>query len=150
MKFLATCMCIYLSCLLGCLHGDANDSASRRVATLDPPPVYTPCSGCELNETDTDCDGLMDGDNGLGPVDNCPQQCNPNQEDAEGDGLGDVCDPCDLDPADDIDNDGICAGGVGGDNCPAYANFGQEDEDVDGFGVSRRLPRRELQRDRRW
>jgi hypothetical protein len=68
--------------------------------------------------SDSDGDGVMDGD------DNCPGTANPNQEDFDGDGLGDVCDP-------DDDNDGV---NDGDDNCPYTANPGQEDFDGDGFG----------------
>ena len=40
--------------------------------------------GCEP-ETDSDCDGLAD------EIDNCPFAFNPQQEDTDGDGLGDAC-----------------------------------------------------------
>jgi syndecan 4 len=48
--------------------------------------------------------------NGLG-VDNCPTVNNPEQDDTDNDGLGDVCD-----------------------NCPAVFNPVQLDADLDGVG----------------
>jgi hypothetical protein len=48
---------------------------------------------------DSDGDGVPDLAIGAGP-DNCPLNPNPGQADADGDGLGDVCDP-------DDDNDGL-------------------------------------------
>jgi hypothetical protein len=48
-----------------------------------PPPITTSST---TTIPDTDSDGILDN------VDNCPNNCNPQQIDADGDGIGDVCD----------------------------------------------------------
>ena len=40
----------------------------------------------KVARTDTDLDGFVDSE------DNCPDMCNTQQKDADGDGIGDVCD----------------------------------------------------------
>ena len=77
------------------------------------------CSSDEVN-TDEDNDGIEN------TIDNCPQTANPNQEDTDGDGLGDACDNFN-----DSDNDGV-EDRI--DNCPLTANPNQEDADGDGEG----------------
>lgn len=67
---------------------------------------------------DADEDGVIDRD------DNCPDDPNPDQANADGDGQGDVCDG-DRD-GDGVDNDG--------DNCPDDANAEQDDAEGDGVG----------------
>ncbi len=75
--------------------GDACDAAfCGNGVTEDPEECddknKTPGDGCENDckaSVDTDLDGLFDS------VDNCPAVSNPGQEDADGDKVGDACDP---------------------------------------------------------
>ncbi len=99
---------------------------STTTTTIDGGPV----------DADNDHDGILDA------ADNCPNSCNPEQLDANGDGIGDVCDQtpgcggcgqpvCELQGQCDSDNDSIIDAA---DNCPAIANPRQLDADGDETG----------------
>lgn len=69
---------------------------------------------------DGDEDGVVDS------LDNCLDTSNPEQQDADFDGLGDACDQ-----ESDSDEDEVPDAS---DNCPYHENPLQEDEDEDGIG----------------
>jgi hypothetical protein len=73
------------------------------------------------SSADTDGDGIANS------VDNCPTIANPDQADANGNGIGNVCEAL----AADADGDGI-PDSV--DNCPTTVNPDQADTDHDGIG----------------
>ena len=68
------------------------------------------------------------------PLDNCPSVYNPNQADADQDGIGDACDPCTDTDGDGYGNPGFAANTCPTDNCPLVANPDQTDGDTDGAG----------------
>jgi hypothetical protein len=81
---------------------DCNDNCPS-----DPSKIVAGTCGCGYaDSTDTDNDGICGA-----MTDNCPDVSNPDQADADSDGVGDACD-----------------------NCPNDANPQQEDDDSDGLG----------------
>ncbi len=90
---------------------DDNDGISDELELIN---LFDPWS----YDTDPDTDGIAN------EVDNCPLLTNPNQDDNDNDGFGDVCD-------NDDDNDGVIDGT---DNCPLEVNPNQEDNNNDGLG----------------
>lgn len=92
----------------------------------DPTLVIKGALSCaESGLADTDNDDVCD------VFDNCPDDYNPDQEDADYDWIGDLCDSCPYDPDNDIDSDGYCADA---DNCPVDYNPDQTDSDGDSVG----------------
>ncbi len=83
------------------------------------------CDGTDgvIQPVDSDGDGIPD------EVDNCPNTYNPDQEDLDGDGVGDACDP-------DIDGDGI----LNAEDCDPFdpeittGDTWYADVDGDGYG----------------
>ena len=111
----------------GLFRDDTNttisDDALRSLAGEEAPLTYTcapPGSGQRMG-IDRDLDTVLDGN------DNCPGVDNPGQEDADMNGVGDVCEAAFVDTDMDGVQDSL-------DNCPSDANPLQENFDGDGLG----------------
>ena len=121
---------------------DCNDGCP-----MDPLKTAPGGCGCGFPEWDDDGDGYSCGDN-------CPYASNPDQADADADGVGDVCDDCSSDPnkaapgicgcgTPDIDSDGDGIADCN-DGCPDDPNktvqgvcgCGTPDVDSDGDGIA--------------
>jgi len=86
-------------CALAAVVSCGTNNEPEPVRAVDSPVIV--CLGLPDPDLDLFCD----------EVDNCPDVCNPYQEDVDCDGVGDACD-----------------------NCPYVANPSQEDTDGDGIG----------------
>jgi Zn-dependent metalloprotease len=88
--------------------------------------IKTAFAAVEVGEAKNDVDGdsIPDG------TDVCQFKFNPQQEDADGDSIGDVCD-------NDADGDGVPEnpGLFGSDNCPGVYNPDQLDANFNGIGA---------------
>lgn len=93
--------------------GESEAHSDSGGAAIFASPACTP-----ISTADTDGDGVPDR------RDNCPLLYNPDQEDVEHDGRGDLCDT-------DDDNDGV---EDTADNCVLIPNASQVDADGDGLG----------------
>jgi phage tail sheath protein FI len=100
------------------------------------------CGGCGTTDCEQECTIDLDGDDIPDDIDNCFDVCNTQQLDADGDGIGDVCDSSpdcggcgtpDCEQACNVDSDidGITDSA---DNCPINCNSGQLDADGDDIG----------------
>ncbi|WP_272423787.1 thrombospondin type 3 repeat-containing protein [Polyangium jinanense] len=110
-------------CVDGC-RGTGNGCPAGKLCTSGDDTIGV----CVANPADPDADQV------LVPYDNCPEMPNTDQNDLDGDGVGDVCDsdtpPVDM-PSNDADGDGAPDAE---DNCPHAANSDQLDKDEDRIG----------------
>jgi hypothetical protein len=90
----------------------------------DPSKIVPGVCGCGVPDTDADGDGWLDC------VDNCATIYNPDQADADGDGLGDACES-------GFNGSAFCAGDGSASSCPclAFGGPGQGCRNSTGVGA---------------
>ena len=105
------------------------DGVVEGAEECDPPDAITCDGACvAIPCIDTDLDGVCL------PIDNCPDDANPDQTDTDGDGIGDACDPCTDTDGDGFGDPGFPANTCPLDVCPEVADPDQGDLDNDGVG----------------